>query len=107
MDYPQRPPRYPTYIPVVISQSGTAQSGHIVDLNARGACIAGISDLDSEDIIHLRGAVETSRASVRWQNNKRIGVSFERPIPPQYLAMLRLRSQAYRSGNSIPERHAV
>ncbi len=95
MHYPQRPPRYPTYIPVVISQSGIAQSAYIVDLNSQGACISGAEDLAEDEAVQLRGAIETSVATVRWTDKKRAGVYFDRPIPPQYLAMLRLRSQAY------------
>ena len=107
MRYPQRPPRYPTYIPVVISQAGIAQTGYIVDLNALGACISGVTNLKEDEAVHLRGAVETSRAAVRWQGNKRVGVYFDRPMPPQYLAMLRLRSQAYRTGPSFRDMHTT
>ncbi len=96
MNYPQRPPRYPTYIPVVISQDGTAQSAYIVDLNSQGACISGVEDLSTDETVHLRGAIETSAATVRWTDEKLAGVYFDRPIPPQYLAMLRLRSNVYK-----------
>lgn len=95
MRYPRRPPRYPTHIPVVVSRSGLAQCGTIVDINAYGACLTGIEDVARDDRVHLRGAVETSLATVRWLSNGRAGVYFERPIPPQYLAMLRLRGSAY------------
>ena len=95
MPYPRRAPRYPTHIPVVVSTGGVAQCGTIVDINAFGACLSGIEDVTPDDRVQLRGAVETNVATVRWQADGRAGVYFEQPIPPQYLAMLRLRGSAY------------
>lgn len=107
MDYPDRPARYPTHIPVVLTHAGQPQAGYIVDINAHGACLAGVADLQPDQSVTLRGAVETSVASVRWQANNRVGVHFERPLPPQYLAMLRLRGNAYYATPSRPELRAV
>lgn len=91
MPYSMRPPRYPTHIPVVITSGGFAQSGTIVDINAFGACLEGVEGVTRDDQIVLRGAVESSVATVRWYDDNRSGVYFEHPIPPQQLAMLRLR----------------
>lgn len=107
MDYPQRPPRYPAYIPIVISRDGIAQTGYIVDVNSNGACISGIQDLTADDAINLRGAIETNAATVRWTGQRRAGVYFDQPIPPQYLAMLRMRSQAYRSDVPLTQMRLV
>ncbi len=95
MNYPNRPPRYPTHIPVIVTQAGSPQTGYIVDINTHGACLSGIAKVAPDEVLHLRGAIETNVASIRWQDNNRVGVYFERPIPPQYLAMLRLRGTAY------------
>lgn len=91
MPFAARPPRYPTHIPVIVTQDALAQSGTIVDINAYGACVEGLSNLGKGDNILLRGAIESSIATVRWHEDDRTGVYFERAIPPQHLAMLRLR----------------
>ncbi len=107
MEYPNRPPRYPAHIPVVVSQGGRAQSGFIVDINAYGACLSGVDDLSPDDTIRMRGAIETNTASVRWAHNRRVGVYFDQPVDPQYLAMLRLRSQSYRSAHPVQALHNI
>lgn len=91
MPYSSRPPRYPTHIPIVVTGAGGPQSGVIVDINAYGACLEGITDVEKDDQVVLRGAVESSLATVRWHEDDRAGVYFERPVEPQHLAMLRLR----------------
>lgn len=107
MPYPDRPSRYPTHIPVIVSHSGEPQTGYIVDINAYGACLTGVRDINEEEPIILRGAVEANVATVRWHSDDRVGVYFERPIPPQYLAMLRLRGNAYRAAATQSETRVV
>jgi len=91
MIFPDRPPRYATYIPIVVSHRHFRQSATIVDINTWGACISGITGLGPEDRIKLHSAVETNLATVRWQDEARAGVFFDSPVTPEYLAMLRLR----------------
>lgn len=107
MTYPNRPARYPTHIPVVVTQDGDPQSGYIVDINAYGACLAGLENISHKQTITLRGAIEANVATIRWHNDDRVGVFFERPIPPQYLAMLRLRGNAFLSAQAGTEIRAV
>jgi len=107
MPYASRPPRYPTHIPVVVTKAGKPQSATIVDINAYGACLAGITDLDMEDKITLRGAVSSNFATVRWRDDDRSGVYFERPIPPQHLALLRLRGTTPPIPSNLAEIRAV
>ena len=106
MIFASRPPRYPTHIPVVVTKGGVAQSGTIVDINAYGACLTGVSDLDRDDQITLRGAVSSSFGSVRWNADDRTGVHFLRPIAPQHLAMLRLRGAAQMAAQPSTEMRA-
>ena len=103
MPYPVRPVRYTTYIPVIVTQEGQAQSGYIVDINAYGACLIGVRNLRPDDSIMMRGVVEANAATVRWQANDRLGVYFEKPIPPQYLSMLRWRDEGFRAMSAIAE----
>ena len=101
MKFSERPPRYPAHIPVVLSHGGETQSAFIVDINMYGAGLTGIQALDRDDVVTLRGATESNVATVRWTEEDRAGIYFDRPIPPQYLAMLRLRSQTYRAAPPI------
>ena len=95
MQYQDRPERFPTFIPVVVGNQSRQQCGSIVDINALGAGILGISELKVGDKIQLRGAVETCVATVRWHAGDRCGVSFDAQLPPEHLAMLRMRSTVY------------
>jgi len=95
MDYPTRPQRYLTKIPVIVTQTDGSHAGCIVDINAFGACIRGISGTTPGDKVHLRGDLDNNIATVRWTATGRIGVYFERLIPPQHVAMLRLKDPAH------------
>lgn len=107
MSYPNRPIRYPTHIPVVVSQNGEPQSGYIVYINAYGACLAGLENISADRNITLRGAIEANVATIRWNEDDRAGVFFDRPIPPQYLALLRLRGIAFQPVSQLSGIRAV
>jgi len=94
MRYQSRPARYQTHIPVVVTHSNGAQTGCIIDINAFGACIEGVKDMGVGHKVHLRGEIENNIASVRWATDDRIGVYFERVIPPQHVAQLRFQEPA-------------
>lgn len=95
MSYPSRPPRYQTQIPVVVTHSDGPQAGCIVDINAYGACVAGIAGVAVGHKIHLRGEIESNIGSVRWATGDRIGVFFERMISAQRVAKLRFQDPAF------------
>jgi hypothetical protein len=91
MQYPNRPYRYQTHIPVHVIRPGGPQVAYIVDINEAGACVAGLSGVAVGEAVVLRGSDDTNVATVRWAANSRAGVAFDRPIPPTYLNMMRYR----------------
>ena len=91
MTYPARPYRYQTHIPVHVTRPGGTQVAYIVDINAGGACVAGLSGVAIGEAVVLRGGNDTHVATVRWAINNRTGVTFDRPIPVKELSMMRYR----------------
>ncbi|MEP1389557.1 MAG: hypothetical protein ABJO29_05815 [Yoonia sp.] len=91
MQYPNRPYRYQTHIPVHVIRPGGPQVAYIVDINEAGACVAGLTGVAVGEAVVLRGSDDANVATVRWAANNRAGVAFDRPIPPKYLNMMRYR----------------
>lgn len=91
MAYPPRSHRYQTHIPVQVSRPGGPQVAYIVDISESGACVVGLQGISVGDAVVLRSADNTNVATIRWAANSRVGVTFDRPIPPKYLNIMRYR----------------
>ncbi|MFT4701964.1 MAG: hypothetical protein ACI9ND_002770 [Yoonia sp.] len=103
MNYPTRPYRYQTHIPVHVTRPGGPQVAYIVDINAGGACVAGLSGVAIGEAVVLRGSNDTNVATVRWAANNRTGVTFHRPILPKDLSMMRYRDLSALRSDYLPE----
>ena len=91
MTYPERPYRYQTHIPVHVQRPCGPQVAYIVDINEGGACVAGLTGVSVGEAVVLQGGDDHNVGTVRWAENNRAGVLFDRPIPPKHLNIMRYR----------------
>ena len=106
MTYPERPYRYQTHIPVHVSRPNGPQVAYIVDINACGACVAGLTGVNIGDAVVLEGGDDQNVATVRWTANNRAGVLFDQPIPPKHLNIMRYRDPGAMPSHTTQRMHA-
>jgi len=80
--------RYPTQFPVQVRTAFGRQNARVVDVNAGGARLAGLRDLQRGDKIQLDVLSQKVSAVVLWANAGNIGVCFRPQLTGRLLDTL-------------------
>lgn len=84
-----REPRLPCDTPISVVTGSAVCRGELLNLNATGACMRGVLDLQRSMVIELRFLHLQFEAKVMWVRGSRVGLSFPLPLSPPEIATLR------------------